>query len=57
VELVQVTQFGIFKLHKMHLQFVALEVLGYVLESIAQLLMQLELSYLRYLLELAELHC
>jgi len=41
----------------MHLKFVAFEVLAYVLESTEQLLMQLELSNLRYLLELTELHC
>jgi len=43
--------------HKTHLKFVVIVVLVYVLESNEQLLIQLELSYLRYLLVLAELHC
>jgi len=43
--------------HKRHLKFVAFVVLVYVLESIEQLLIQLELSYFKNLFKLAELHC
>jgi len=43
--------------HKIHFKFVAFVVLVYVLESIEQLLIQLELLELRYLLVFSELHC
>jgi len=43
--------------HKKHLKFVVFVALVYVFVSIEQPLIQLELSYLRYLLVLTELHC
>jgi len=55
VELVQVEQFAILILHKMHFKFVVFEESVY--ESIEQPLIQSELSYLRYLLVLFEMHC
>jgi len=57
VELAHIEQFIIVKLHKIHLKFVGFEMLVYVLESAVQLLIQSELSFFRYLLGLAELHC